>query len=426
MIKTDAPLSTSLFMMEREFPSYLSTAYSLRYGNEPSREGGILERIYTTIQRYFSLIKELYFYRPCCSDLIKNTKKLDSDFEKMCENIAQNTKPILAYLVSSHDENGAILGDHLYYYHHYKIKKLEEHYAVAPKVIRFQDETKEFLDNLKRQYPGREIKVVDLVTHGGRSLLGINQPSSENPQKQTFISPSNLQDAAFESCAPDASIILDACGTGLGHRNIADEIARKNPGKTVFAPGPSLAFSKPVISTASGIPKIEHVVHGFALVNAYSCNKFHYAQAVPTPPSFTKDEHLMQDALNLLTFGIVRSSCLDSFIDFTSEEEKNNVLETYKSLSQETRTLIKYQIWKNNGEPLDRGDDFGGDFLKANPLDKTVLSAFRKICNELKEDTIMNSDYVGSFQSGLIKVILWAKEAWDLFRARLKALKTPR
>ncbi len=403
MIEIKAPLSNSLFMMERELPSYLSTAYSLRYGDEAfSPEDNFVKKIYTTIQRYFSLIKELYYYQPRKSDFIKNIQKLDNDFIKMRGNIANNTKPICAYFVSSYDSNSAILGDQLYIYHHYKIRNFEKHYAVAPKVVRSQAEMYHFTAILKALNPGREIEVVDMVAHGGKSTIGIFQNPTSDTEEGTFINPSNLEENGFKYCAPNATIIIDGCETGRGHHNIADDMARKNPGKTVFAPGPSLFFSKPVISTTSCSPKIEHVVHGFAILNAYSFKRFHYAQTMPPQLPYTKDETLLSDTLKLLELQIRGTHWSEPSLDLNSEKDK--VINLFQSLSHETETLIKHQIWKNHREPLDRGDDFGGDFLRANPLHETVLSAFNTVGNDMKED-LFNNDQP---YSGLFKAAFWA------------------
>lgn len=231
MINSTAPLSSSLFMMERELPSYLSTAYSLTYNDKTENQGkNTLEKICTTIKNYFSLIRNLIHYRPRESDFTEVAECLDDNFQKINEKISKNNKPICAYFVSSYDENGAILGKQLYYYHHYKIRNFEKDYAVAAKVVHTQAEMKEFLKELKTKYPDREIKVVDIVAHGFKSTIAIYNPSKES-EKEGFITPSNMQNVEFNDCARDATIILDACSTGTGHHNIADEIARKNPVK---------------------------------------------------------------------------------------------------------------------------------------------------------------------------------------------------
>lgn len=422
MIEISAPLSSSFLMMERELPFYLSTAYSLQYGNQSSiSDEGTVKKILTTIQRYISLVKELCSYRPRRFDFVENIRKLDNDFQRMREAVAHNTKPICAYFVSSYDSNGAILGNHLYFYHHYKIRNFEKDYAVAPKVVRSQSEIKEFLADLKAQHPQREIKVVDIVAHGSESALCIYHPSSEAAADRngSFINSSNLQNAMFEDCAHDAAIILDACSTGRGTSNIANEMAKKNPGKTVFAPGPPLFFSKPVISTASGAPKIEHVVHGFAIFNAYSFKRFHYPHAMPVRQPFTKVEHLFDDLFKFFKSPLLYSSRFASFPAFKSEGEKNNIRAIFQSLSPETQALIKHQVWKNNGEPLDRGDDFGGDFLKANPLHETVLSAFREVYADLKEDLF---DYDSSFFN--YKIYFYMIDTMSMLAARAHQIRT--
>jgi hypothetical protein len=414
MTQQPAPLSSSLFMMEREMPSYLSTAHSIRYPSESEQSS--IAKTWNTIQSYFSLIKELITYRPRASDFKTNILKLNADFQKINQKIAQNDKPICAYFVSTSDHNGAILGDQLYYYHHYKIQNFEQHYAVAPKMVTTQAEIKDFLRGLKERYPNRQIKVVDIVSHGYKSILGVS-PSASNPKGN--VDPSNLQERLFEHCAEDATIILDACSTGEGNHNIADEIARSNPKKTVLAPGHSLYFSKPVISTENGSPKIDHVVHGFALVNAYSFKKFRHDATKCSQPLYTKDANLFDDFFQFSSSLSLATSRFDRFINLVSNEQKKKVLDTFNSLSLETQTLIKYQVWKNHGEPLDRGHDFGGDFLKANPTDKTVYEAFRTVFADLKED-LFNTDLTNLT---LIKILLWAAEEFLVIKLRLFGAK---
>ena len=123
------------------------------------------------------------------------------------------------------------------------------------------------LNRLKLKHPGQEIKVVDIVSHGGRGEIKF-------PKSYTR---SSAHGNDFSSCAKDAAIILDACSTGRGTKSIADKIARSNPGKTVFAPGRTLYTSKPVFKKKAKQIKVEHVVHGFAIGNAFTCKKFFHA-----------------------------------------------------------------------------------------------------------------------------------------------------
>lgn len=95
----------------------------------------------------------------------RNIKRLDLDFDKLNNQLTQTKREICAYFVSSKDHNGAILGDHVYYYHHYKIGRLEKHFDVSAKVVRTTEEMFKHLNDLKATYPDRPIKVVDIVAH---------------------------------------------------------------------------------------------------------------------------------------------------------------------------------------------------------------------------------------------------------------------
>jgi len=279
-------LSNSLLMIPRELPSYLKVAYSFRYENKPN-EGNYFIRIYHVAKRIFSLIKELIYYRPSYGDFQNNREKLTTDFKKIRDKISENTKPICVYFVSAYDSNGAILGNQLYYYHHYKIRNLQKHFAVAPKIVASQDEMKNFITHIKEKYPDRSIQFVDSVSHGSKSALCIQRPGSSISEAITY---ENLRDDLFEDIAPDATILLDACMTGLGDKNIADEIARKTPGRTVLAPGPSMYFSKPVISKKGNIPRVISAVHGFAIFNTYTCKSFCYDKKMPSQYPYVKDK----------------------------------------------------------------------------------------------------------------------------------------
>lgn len=363
-----ATLVDSFLLIPRELPRYFYVAYSIRYANHEN-EGNYFSRFKNIAHRAFLLIKELWYYRPIQDHFDKNRVRLTTDFDVMTKALANSQKPICVYFVSNHDHNGAILGDHLYYYHHYKIRGLENHFAVAPKLVSTQEEMKAFMKEIKVKYPERHIQVVDAVTHGSKSALYIH-----SPQKKTPITPELLKDDLFEECAPDATIILDACLTGLGDKNIADEIARKTPGRTVFAAGPSLYFSKPVITTGAEGPKVVGLVHGFAVFNAYSAKSFSYTHKMPSQFPYVKDESLKKDIFAIAHFPELQNSWLDAYLDEDNPELRQKVIDLmFTHLSTETKDLILNKIDKENPE----------QFVRDNPLHATVRSACRSVLSEL-------------------------------------------
>lgn len=369
-------LSNSLLMMPREMPSYIKVAYSLRYANEPNK-GNFIARIYHAAQRVFLLIKEIIYYRPRYSDFRENREKLQRDFAEIRSTLAENQKPICVYFVSAHDHNGAILGNQLYYYHHYKIQNLQKHFAVAPQLYSSQNEMKIFMQTLKNQYPGREIRFVDVVSHGFKTVLA-------TPAEEPRITPEVLRDDLFEDTAPDATILLDACMTGLGDRNIADEIARKTPGRTVLAPGPSMYFSKPIIQTKNKVSKVVSAVHGFAIFNAYTCKTFSYKERMPSRFPYVKAESFQGDILSIASFPVLQNAWLDPYLNEKREDHRQKVISIFEGLSAETKALIIKQVVKNNGSShIGNEDTFGETFLRANPLHESVRSAFRTVFNEL-------------------------------------------
>jgi hypothetical protein len=269
-----APLLSRFFMIPREMPSYLSTAYALRF-KDIQPENGAFSRLSGKISRYKQLIGEVLNMRGSQSAFKRNIERLDSDFAKLNGELTRTKRAICAYFVSAQDYNGAILGDPVYYYHHYKIKKLEKHFDVSAKVVRTTEEMFKHLNDLKAAYPDRPIKLVDIVAHGSPQLIDINLPSKD--EQEVPYNNNHVGKNEFNSCAPDADIILDACSAGFGDNSIAKLIAEQNPGKRVYAPGASLFFSKPVFKTQNGMTKVDHVTHGFAIVNAYTSREFQVA-----------------------------------------------------------------------------------------------------------------------------------------------------
>jgi len=144
-------------MISRELPSYLSTAYSLRFKDFDKQEN-VFKRTFEVVSRLFQLVKELVTYKPTQDSFERNVKKLNVDFGKINELLAESEKPICAYFVSSKDHNRAIISDHLYYYHHYKIQKFQKHFDVSAKVVRSTKEMFDQLRQLKGEYPNRDIK----------------------------------------------------------------------------------------------------------------------------------------------------------------------------------------------------------------------------------------------------------------------------
>lgn len=370
-------LPDRLLMIPREIPSYLKVAYSLRYAQE-TNEGNCLTRIWRVVQRTLSLIKELLYYRPEYGHFEQNREKLERDFTVINAKVVENQKPICVYFVSAHDQNGAILGNHLYFYHHYKIQNLQKHFAVAPKVVSSQEEMKAFMQSTKQQNPTRQIQFVDVVAHGSKSCLCIQRPDEEEG-----IAPEHLQEDLFSECAPDATILLDACSTGMGDKNIADEIARKTPGRTVLAPGPSLYFSKPIIENKGQGPRVRSAVHGFAIFNAYTCKSFSYPQKMPSQYPYVKDTSLADDLFSIANFPLLQNAWLDRYIDENSETDKQQVIRIFEQLSAETKALITKKVEENNRPLNELAHGSGEGFLREHPLHTTVRSAFRTVLNEL-------------------------------------------
>ena len=269
-----APLASSLFMMVREMPEFLATAYALRFP-DVQEEAGRFDRLRGKFRRYKVLISGLLRTRRSQRIFRLNAERLTEDFDRMNTAMATTTRAICAYFVSGKDTNGAILGNHLVYYHHYKIAKFQKHFDVSAKVVQNTAEMFAHLRWLKETYPTRPIKVVDMVSHGYSNVIAITCEGGEENEYSKEV----VEDDQFAPCAPDAAIIIDACSTGAGPESIARKIAQKNPGKRVFAPASLLYFSRPSFRKRDGATTVDHVTHGFAIVNAHTSRQFHFPRA---------------------------------------------------------------------------------------------------------------------------------------------------
>lgn len=409
--------SNNLFMIPKEIPAYLGVAYSLRYKDEPN-SGNCLTRIAHIVQRTFSLIKEVVTQGGNFkTTLSRNKQKLERDFEVINKTVLGSQKPLCIYFVSGFDHSGAVLGNHVYYYHHYKIQGLQKHFAVAPKVVCSQDEMKEFMSCTRAQYPDREIKFVDIVTHGSKSSLAIHEGDG-----QESINPDILKEDLFADCANDATILLDACITGLGDRNIADEIARKTPGRTILAAGTSMFFSKPVIDLSGKEPKVVSAVHGPAIFYPYECKSFSYSEKRPSQYPYIHDwflHYCLDDNLKLLSScSILRNPWLDQFVTEHMDPRQRDAMgkqirRVYSSLDRISRTIVIKKICESRG-----GISYGeGDrFLWEHPLDPCVRSAFRSAFNELIDEV---REYRG-FQ--LLKISISLQNMWEVIQAGFRTL----
>jgi hypothetical protein len=193
-----------------------------------------------------------------------------------------------------------------------------------------------------------------------------------------------LRDDLFSDCAPDATILLDACLTGLGDRNIADEIARKTAGRKILAPDSLMFFSKPVIQLRGNNPRVVSAVHGFAIFNAYECKSFSYPMRMATRYPYVKDESIQKDIQSIASSSILQNAWLDRFLNEDREDLGRQVAIIYNRLSQETKSMVIKKICENQEHPVN--DNFGELFLREQPLHASVRSAFRSVFDELTHE----------------------------------------
>lgn len=247
-------LESNFLMVVREMPFYLLAAYEVRY-KEEQNDGFIVIRVVEVAKRTFQLLFEIIIYIPNDTSFKFNAQRLDQEFRELSDD---ETKPLMVYFVSGHDSNGAILGDPVRYYHHYKIRQYGAHFSVTARVVESGDEIFQVLSALQAENPKRKIAAVNIVAHGNR--FSIDLPSSNGYTKP------------LPHLADHATIILDACSTGSGLNSFGETLARKNPGARVFAPESDLAFSKPIFRDG----KIESVLHGPSLLWAQASRSFHF------------------------------------------------------------------------------------------------------------------------------------------------------
>lgn len=285
-----APIGDRFMMLVRELPTYLSVAHSVSFPEtEEQKKENCVKRFFRIVGEYFKLIGEILSYPREHGQFMENSKELKRHFSKINQqtedNITgnKNDKPICNYFVSAQDFNGTVLGNDACYYHLYKIKQLERHYNVVARVVKSTQDLFDGLKEDKARFGNREIKLVDIVAHGDSGSLCIKDLFKAKSFPPNFEK-DDIHNDQFRDCARDCAIIIDACSTGEGENSIAEEWARRNPGKTVFAPGAPLFFSKPIIKTINKMPKVEHVVHGFAVFNAYTNKKFTFEGPITRPP----------------------------------------------------------------------------------------------------------------------------------------------
>ncbi len=284
-----APLSSSLFMMFREMPDYISVARSVKYKNTPV-ETNLFKRIWQIFCQYLGAISDILTLRFTQEIHDRNYSKLDKDFTLINQIPNDDKKPICVYFVSGYDPHGALIGNAAYYYHHYKIQNFQKYYNVQAYIINSGEELENRLKEIGEKSP-RGVKLVDIVCHGaedqGKRIVVLGRESKPNSEGgDTLHFYASLEIHFPRNCrAEDAAIIFDACSAGKDG-GVAEQTAAINPGVAVFAPGRSLCFSKPVFkANPEKEPIVDHVVHGFALINAYT-NKQFQVTSQPKAPSF--------------------------------------------------------------------------------------------------------------------------------------------
>ncbi len=89
--------------------------------------------------------------------------------------------------------------------------------------------------------------------------------------------------------------------------------------------------------------------------------------------------------------------------------------EIFDQLSTGIKVLITRQVWVNNGSPLDRGDHFGEDLLRQDPLEESVRAAFRTAFNE-------NLQEVNEYPNvGFVKMALSVFNAFEVTRTWIRS-----
>ena len=237
----------------KEITVEMPILYAQRFKEKP--EVGHLEKI----KRYTQLALELLgmVWREGVSALYDlNAKLLSNHFEIMNREVEKTQRAICAYFVSAQDHNGAVLGPSRFWDSHMDcISRYQEHYDVSAKVVKTTREIFDHLKELKKSYPSRPIQAVIIRSHGSPSSLGV---SCSEKAKFTL---EDVEENQFAPCAPDAAIIFSGCSMGKGEGSIAELIATKNQGKSIFANEEStLGYPHPSFKMGeNGIAEVETV-----------------------------------------------------------------------------------------------------------------------------------------------------------------------
>ena len=126
-------------------------------------------------------------------------------------------RPIAVVLISTEDDDLAILGDGAVYSFLMKMKEMSAHFKVVPKV-RSVFNLKSIVQEVQRDYPGREIQHLELISHGWNGEL---------------CTPIHQMD--LSALSDGASVIFDSCSISTRPMNVAQRLSAQNPHCRVFA-----------------------------------------------------------------------------------------------------------------------------------------------------------------------------------------------
>ena len=149
-------------------------------------------------------------------------------------------RPIAVILITTEDDDLAILGDGAVYSFLMKMKEMSAHFKVVPKV-RSVFNLKSILEEVQRDYPGRTIQHLEMISHGWNGELW-------TPLYQTDLS----------AMASGASVIFDSCCISTKHNNIAQRISAQNPHCRVFASPKSVILADTTFKNGV-VEKVQHM-----------------------------------------------------------------------------------------------------------------------------------------------------------------------
>ena len=158
--------------------------------------------------------------------------------------VESDSRPIALILLSNHDDSYALLGDGAIYCFLMRMRELSQYFKCIARVVDSFDVNAEIAE-IQRKYPNREIRHVDIISHGYDGEL---------------CTP--IYGSHIKGLAKGGSIQVDACSINIGHHNFAQRMSKNTPEIHVYAAKTDVVFSQLMVEERENGPWISAVIYG--------------------------------------------------------------------------------------------------------------------------------------------------------------------